>query len=85
MIGRLLGPIEFVLGIYNLVVIAHLVITLLRVPSNKWTEMLRSIVEPALKLVRPLLDRFFPQEGRRGFDWSPVALVVIIWVIQLLL
>ncbi|MBQ7850822.1 MAG: YggT family protein [Clostridia bacterium] len=74
--------IRMLLGIYSLLIIVYAVVTWIRVPSNRWTEMLRSIVEPALKVTRDLLKRFVPFLANTGIDWSPVVLVIVLNVLR---
>lgn len=76
--------IGFVLWIYALLVIAHFILTLIKLPANKWTTILASIVEPALKPVRVLVNRILPQK-LQIIDWSPVALLIVISIVQALL
>jgi len=80
MFGFIFGLITTILVLYNLLVLVHFILELVKVPQNKWTELLRSIVEPALKPTRELLKKIFPKMDEKGIDWSPLALFVIISV-----
>ena len=63
----------------------HPGITWIRIPANKWTELLRSVVEPALGVTRKLMERFLPFLCGKGMDWSPVVLFVALHLISWLL
>ena len=88
MIEIILELARIVIWWYNLLVLAYLVLEFVRIPANKWTELLRSAVEPALQVTRKLMDRFLPQLRKPGFDWSPVVLfvanIVIRWILRIL-
>jgi len=77
--------IRMILGLYSLVVLAYIVISFIRIPSNKWTELLRSVVDPALDVTRKLMDRFLPFLQVKGIDLAPVVLFVALHVISWLL
>lgn len=80
----LLRVISALLDVYKLLIIVYVVLNLLKVPANKWTELLRSVVEPALEVTRKLMARYLPASWQR-IDWSPVALFVAISLLQLLI
>lgn len=85
MIVDILRLVRILLALYNLLVIAYVVITWVRIPANKWTELLRSVVEPALNMTRTAMKRFLPGLCKPGIDWSPVVLFVAIWVLRLVI
>lgn len=70
--------ISAILTIFSILLIVYYVLYLLRVPSNKWTELLRSVVDPVLGLTRQLMQKFLPALTGKGIDWSPVVLYVAI-------
>ncbi|MBQ8200424.1 MAG: YggT family protein [Clostridia bacterium] len=80
----LIGLASGLLDVYKLLIIAYVVLSWMRIPANRWTELLRSVIEPALTPVRRLLAKYLPREWQK-LDWSPVALYLIITVIQWLL
>lgn len=82
--GIITGLINLILTIYKLLVIVHFVLKLIKVPANKWTTLLDSIIEPVLIPLRKLLNKYLPQNWRIT-DWSPVALFLVISVIQWIL
>ena len=73
--------IGFILFLCRLALVVYMVLYFLRVPANKWTELLHSIVDPALDLTRQLMRRYLPQLTGKGFDWSPVVLFVVLLVL----
>ena len=75
------GLIGLVVGIYGLLVLVHFILTLIKVPANKWTTMLASIVEPALAIVRPVVNQILPKKWQI-IDWSPVALILVLSVVD---
>lgn len=86
MVGFVLQQIISIAGdLYKLALIAFALITWLRVPANRWTEMLRRIIEPVLSTVRVMLHRLLPAQWMRSFDWSLVALYLLISLAQRLL
>lgn len=88
MIDIILELARVVLWWYNVLVLVYLALEFVRIPANKWTELLRSAVEPALQVTRKLMDRFLPQLRKPGLDWSPavlfVAIIVIRWILKIL-
>lgn len=85
MIRWILALLSGLLSLYNVLVLIYIALEFVRIPANKWTELLRSLVEPALQVTRKLMDRFLPQLRKPGIDWSPVvlfvAIVIITWII----
>ena len=82
--GFIFGLINLVLDVYKLLVLVHFILTLVKVPANKWTTLLSSIVEPALVPFRKLLSKHLPKNWQ-VCDWSPVALYLVITLIQWIL
>lgn len=77
--------LRMLLSLYSLIVIIHVVVCWLRVPANKWTEMLRSIVEPALQVTRNLMKRFLPFLNNVSIDLSPLVLVIALHLLRAVL
>lgn len=75
--------ITAIISIFTLLLIVHYVIYLLRVPSNRWTELLGSVVEPVLDVTRGLIARFLPQLSGKGIDWSPLVLIIALHLIKM--
>lgn len=82
--GFIFSIINFVLDVYKLLVIVHFILTLLNVSANKWTTLLSSVVEPVLAPIRRVLTEKLPAKYQ-VIDWSPVALLIGIVLIQWIL
>ena len=59
-------------------------ISVLNISANKWTELLRSIIEPLLVPIRKLLAQYLPKNWQI-LDWSPAALFLLATFVQWLL
>ena len=81
MFSMLFGLIDGLLNVYKLLVIAYCVISLMGIAANKWTELLRSVVEPLLLPIRKLLAQYLPRTWQI-VDWSPVALILLVSLVQ---
>lgn len=84
MFGFLFGLIEGLLDVYKLMVIGYCIISIMNIPANKWTELLRSVVEPLLVPIRRLLAQHLPRQWQI-LDWSPVVLIILVTIVQWLL
>lgn len=84
MLSLLFGLIHLALNLYKLLVIVYFVLVLIKVPANKWTGLLGSIIEPVLNPIRRLLNQHLPKNWQI-IDWSPLALFLLISIIQWLL
>lgn len=82
--GIISGLLGWVLLLYELAVVVHFVLTLMKPASNKWIELLNSLVEPALKPIRKLLVEKLPTKYQ-SFDWSHVVLFLLVALIRFLL
>ena len=81
MFSTLFGLIHGLLDVYKLAVIAYCVISLMGISANKWTELLRSVIEPLLTPIRKLLAQHLPRQWQI-LDWSPVALILLVSLVQ---
>lgn len=84
MFGFLFGLIEGLLDVYKLMIIAYCIISLLNIAANKWTELLRSVIEPLLTPIRRLLAQHLPKQWQI-LDWSPAVLFILVTIVQWLL
>lgn len=82
--GFIFGIINFVLDVYKLLIVVHVILSLVNVSANRWTTLLSSVVEPVLKPIRRALAEKLPAKWQI-IDWSPVALLIAIVVIQWIL
>ena len=84
MFSIIFGLIHGLLNVYKLLVIAYCVISLMGISANKWTELLRSVVEPLLLPIRKLLAQCLPKAWQI-IDWSPVVLIILVSLVQWIL
>ncbi len=84
MISMIFGLIKGLLDVYKLAIIAYVIISLMRIPANRWTELLRTAVEPLLIPIRRILAQNLPEKWQ-FIDWSPVALFLLTCILQWLL
>ena len=84
MFSIIFGLIHGLLNVYKLLVIAYCVISLMGISANKWTELLRSVVEPLLLPIRKLLAQYLPKPWQI-IDWSPVVLIILVSLVQWIL
>ena len=84
MFSLLFGLIDLVLKVYKLLLLAYFVIGLLKIPNNRWTSLVARFVEPVLPPVRRALNEHLPKNWQ-VCDWSPVALYLVITLIQWIL
>ena len=84
MFSIIFGLIHGLLNVYKLLVIAYVVISLMGISANKWTELLRSVVEPLLLPIRKLLAQYLPKQWQ-VIDWSPVVLIILVSLVQWIL
>ena len=84
MFSIIFGLIHGLLNVYKLLVIAYCVISLMGISANKWTELLRSVVEPLLLPIRKLVAQYLPKAWQI-IDWSPVVLIILVSLVQWIL
>ena len=63
--------------IYELLILVYCVLSWFRISENKWTVMLKNLVEPALTPIRDFLNRVLPGSFRM-IDFSPIVLMILI-------
>lgn len=68
------------LSLYRLAVIIYVVLSWLRIPANRWTELLRRLVEPVLSPIRRMLVRRLPSNWQM-LDWSPAVLLLLLEIV----
>lgn len=84
MIGFIFGLINGLLDVYKLLIIVYCIISFMKITANKWTELLRSIIEPLLVPIRKLLAQYLPKNWQI-IDWSPAVLYILVTIVQWLL
>ena len=65
------------LDVYDLLLLVYVVLSWLHLRENRWTVMLRSVVEPVLNPIRSFLAARLPRLTS-PLDWSPV----VAWVLR---
>lgn len=81
MIWILYRLIDLVLSLFDLALLIYVVLSWVRPAANRWTELLRRIVEPVLTPIRRFLVAKLP--GRwMIMDWSPVVAWLLIGIIR---
>ena len=71
-------------GVFKLMLLAYVVISWLRIPENKWTTMLRRIMEPIMTPVRNFLRAKLPSQ-LQVLDFSPVVVYLLAEVVRSIL
>lgn len=77
----ILNIIDFLLRIYMLIVAAVIIIRLLGITPNKWTNLIDRLTEPLLSPIRAQLNKHLP-ESFRQIDLSPMVLMLLIWFVR---
>jgi YggT family protein len=80
----IMGLIDVVFNLFNILLLIYVLLSWIRPVQNKWTELVRSLVEPVLTPVRRFLQKNVPNL-MGTFDWSPVALWLLISLIRQIL
>ena len=81
---RLYMLLNSLVELYKLALLAYVVLSWLRIPSNRWTVLLQRIVEPVVGPVRKSLRRHLPMQWQM-FDWSVLVVYLLLGVAQTLL
>ena len=84
MFGWIFDLIVGLLDLYKLLIVVYCIISVLKLSANKWTELLRSVIEPLLVPIRKLLAQYLPKDWQK-IDWSPAALYILVTIVQWLL
>lgn len=82
--GIITGLLDLALMLFELALIAYIIISWIKPASNRWIELLNSVVEPILVPIRKILVQKLPSKYQ-NFDWSPVAAIVIVAIIRAIL
>ena len=80
----IIGLIDIILNLFNILLLVYVLLSWINPVQNKWTGMVRNIVEPILTPVRRFLQKNVPNL-MGTFDWSPVAVWLLISLIRQLL
>lgn len=80
-IVQILGILSYILTIYGYVIVARVVISWVNAdPYNPIVRFIYDITEPVLGRIR----RYVPMSVG-GFDFSPILVVLGVWVIQVII
>lgn len=79
-----MGLIRGLLDVYKLLIIAYCILSVIGISANRWTELLRSVIEPFLAPIRRLLAQKLSASWRI-LDWSPAVLFIVVTIIRWLL
>ena len=80
----IMGLIDVVFNLFNILLLIYVLLSWIHPVQNKWTELVRSLVEPVLTPVRRFLQKNVPNL-MGTFDWSPVALWLLVSLIRQIL
>ena len=69
--------VQLAFSLYELAILLYVLLSWLRPAANRWTELLRSVVEPLLTPIRRLLIAKLPT-SLQIFDLSPVLALLVI-------
>lgn len=73
-----------VLRFYRLLLLVAFFLQFAKFPANRWTVLLAQWTEPLLKPVRVFLNKYMPAKVMK-IDWSPLALWLVLRVVEWLL
>ena len=64
--------LQLVKWVFEVSLLLYVAISWLSIPANRWTELLRGLVEPVLTPIRAVLTEKLPVRFQI-LDWSPVV------------
>ncbi len=76
--------IRTVLWLFDVCLLLYVLLSWLKPASNKWTELLKRVVEPVLTPIRRVLVAKLPARWQI-FDWSPVVAWLLVELVNMLL
>lgn len=69
------------LDLFDLLLLVYVILGWVRIRENRWTVLLRSVVEPVLNPIRAFLNAHLPRLTV-PLDWSPVVAWVLLAVLR---
>ena len=72
------------LWLFDVALLIYVALSWLRPAANRWTELLRKIVEPVLTPIRRILAEKLPPRWQI-LDWSPLAAWLLVELVRYLL
>ncbi len=76
--------IRLAMWLFDVALLLYVLLSWLRPAANRWTELLRRVVEPVLTPIRRVLVEKLPARWQI-FDWSPVVAWLLVEIIGWLL
>ncbi len=76
--------IRTVLWLFDVCLLLYVLLSWLKPASNRWTELLKRVVEPVLTPIRRVLVAKLPARWQI-FDWSPVVAWLLVELVNMLL
>ncbi|MGN0778634.1 MAG: YggT family protein [Aristaeellaceae bacterium] len=73
--------LSMLLSLYELVLLAYVILSWIRPAANRWTELVRTLVEPVLAPIRRLLRQHLPVRWQI-MDWSVLVLWLLIGLVR---
>jgi uncharacterized protein YggT (Ycf19 family) len=76
--------IRAILWLFDVCLLLYVLLSWLKPAANRWTELLKRIVEPVLTPIRRVLVAKLPARWQI-FDWSPVVAWLLVELVSRLL
>ena len=76
--------VNLAFSLYELLVLVYCALSWLRIAENRWTVMIRRLVEPALAPIRRMLENVLPASVRM-VDLSPIVLILLLSICKRIL
>lgn len=73
--------LDVAISLFSLALLAYCIISWFYPARNKWTELLRSVVETVLTPIRRLLARHIPARWQ-VLDFSPIAAWLLLSILR---
>ena len=84
MIDLVFRILYLALWLFDVALLIYVAMSWLRPTANRWTELLRKIVEPVLNPIRRILVEKLPARWQI-FDWSPLVAWLLVELVRYLL
>ena len=84
MIDLVFRILYLALWLFDVALLIYVAMSWLRPTANRWTELLRKIVEPVLNPIRRILVEKLPPRWQI-FDWSPQVAWLLVELVRYLL
>ncbi len=82
LLGWIFGIVGWLLGLASWLPIIYIVMSMVQ-PDNQWTLTLKKYLDPFINLARSIIGKVFPKlVDSEGFDFSPVALWLLLQVLS---